>query len=89
MDNGKEIISANIYPNFVFYLQDQCFFNSLFILFCFICFVVVKDMLHLGRALDHILITVLLIQNYTSGIILDSYKWQQKLSHCQMFKLSI
>lgn len=74
VDNGKEIISANIYSDFVLYLQDQCFFNSLFILFCFICFVVVKDMLHLGRALDHISITVLLIQNCTSEMILDSYK---------------
>lgn len=48
VDNEKEIISTNIYPNFVLYLKDQCFFNSLFILFSFICFVVVKDMLHLG-----------------------------------------
>jgi len=73
VDNGNEIISTNIYPNFVLYLQDQCFFNSLSFS-CFICFAVVKDILHLGRALDHVLITVLLKQNYTSGIILDSYK---------------
>lgn len=54
---------------------------SLFVLFCFICSIVVKDMLLLGRALDHILITILLIYNYASGIILDScaYKWQLKL----------